>query len=155
VSQKAPGDASIPGLVKSVASDAQRLMKDQAALATTEIKNTQGEATKTGGMFAGAAIAGMIGGLFLLITIAYVLVALGLPTWAGFGIVTLLLFLIAAILGLVGRSHAKKIKGPERAKLEWERTRQALSGKEPENLPVPRPTGAVSSSTKDTHPSPR
>lgn len=143
MSTNEPGEASIRGLVKSVASDAQRLMKTQAELATTEVKATSGEAGKTGGLFAGAAVFAAVGGLFLLITIAWVLVALGLPTWAGFGIVTLVLFLLAVILGLVGRSHAKKIKGPELAKLEWERTRQALSGKPPENLPVPRATGAV------------
>jgi Flp pilus assembly protein TadB len=155
VSNNEPGDASIRGLVKSVATDAQRLMKSQAELATTELKATQGEAATTGGMFAGAAVMGALGGFFLLVTIAYVLVALGLPTWAGFGIVTLVLFIVALILGLVGRSHAKRIKGPERAKLEWERTREALSGKQPENLPLPRATEAVAGITGDTRPSQR
>ena len=63
------------------------------------------------GLTAVAAVLAGVGGLFLLVTIAYVLVALGLPVWAGFGIVTLVLFIVAIILGLVGARHAKKVKG--------------------------------------------
>lgn len=149
MSSNGPQDASIRQLVKSVSADASKLLKAQGELAQTELKGSQKEAAATGGMFAGAAVLGGLGVIFLFVTLAYVLVQLGLPTWAGFGIVTLFLFLVAGILGLIGRSHAKKIKGPEQAKLQWERTKQVLSGKQPEQLPAVRPSGAVAARSGD------
>ena len=68
-----------------------------------------------------------MGGIFLLVTIAYVLVQLGLPVWAGFGIVTLVLFIVGLILLIVGRGHAKKVKGPERAVEQMEITKKTFS----------------------------
>lgn len=149
VSSNGAQNTSILKLVKSVSSDAQKLLKAQGELATTELKGSQKEATATGGMFAGAAVFGGLGLVFLLVTFAYVLVQLGLPTWAGFGIVTAFLLIVALILGLVGRSRAKKIKGPELAKAEWERTKLALSGKQPEVLPATRSTSTVAQRAGD------
>ena len=137
-------NTSIRSLVKSVSEDTQRLMKAQSELLSTEVKETQQEAGATAGMFIGAAVAGALGGIFLLVTIAYVLVALGLPVWAGFGIVTLVLLIMAAILGMLGRKRAKSIGGIKRAKLEFQRTKQALTGGgSGSNLPVPVTTDAV------------
>lgn len=129
-------DPTIRQLVASVAADTQRLAQAQAELVKTEMKSTQGDVAQTGGMFMGAAAAGGMGGIFLLVTIAYVLVALGLPTWAGFGIVTLVLLLIAAILVMVGRKRAQNIGGFGAAKVEWQKTKQVLSGKQPDALPA-------------------
>ena len=67
-----------------------------------------------------------LGGIFLLVTLAYVLVALGLPVWAGFGIVTLVLFIAAAILGLLGKKESAKIKGPDRTIAQIEQTASTL-----------------------------
>ena len=137
---------SIRSLISSVKSDAQTLLKAQAELTQVELKRSASEAGGAGGLFGGAlAFAGM-GGIFVLITIAYVLVALGLPEWAGFGIVALVLLIAAGIFALVGRGKAQEVKGPELAKLEWERTRQVLSGQEPESLPATTATGAVEAS---------
>ncbi len=122
---------SIRQLVSEVAKDAKHLVQAQSELAKVERKDTQKQAAATGGLFGVAAVTGGLGGLFLLVTIAYVLVALGLPTWAGFGIVTLTLLLIAAVAGLVGKSKAGNIKPFVATKLELERTKQALSGGTP------------------------
>jgi 2-methylaconitate cis-trans-isomerase PrpF len=46
--------------------------------------------------------------------------------WAGFGIVTLLLFIAAAILGLLGKKESAKIKGPDRTIAQIEQTRATL-----------------------------
>lgn len=134
---------SIRSLISLVKADAQSLLKDQAELTQVELKRSASEAGGAGGMFGGAAAFGGMGGIFVLITIAYGLVELGLPVWAGFGIVALFLLIVAGILALVGRGKAQKIKGPELAKLEWERTRQALTGQAPESLPVPVAGAAV------------
>jgi uncharacterized membrane protein YqjE len=128
------GDQAAPSirqLVSDVAKDAKHLLQTQSELAKVERKQTQQQAATTGGLFAVAAVTGGLGGLFLLVTIAYILVALGLPTWAGFGIVTLTLLLIAAIAGLVGKSKAGEIKPFAATKVEIERTKQALGGGEP------------------------
>jgi hypothetical protein len=125
-------ETSLKALVQSAVGDLQRLIKAQVELAKLELQQTGKAAGKTSGLLIGALTMAGIGGLFLLVTIAYVLVALGLPVWAGFGIVTLALFLIALVLGLLGKKSAKAIKGPEQTIAEIERTkaavREALSG---------------------------
>ena len=140
---------TIRELVKSVTADTQQLMKAQSELLKTEIQQTQKGVGKTAGMLIGAAAVGGMGAIFLLVTIAYVLVALGLPVWAGFGIVTLVLLIVAAILGIVGKKNAKEIQGIDGAKVEWQRTTQMLSGKEPEKLPAPRASDAVAARAGD------
>jgi uncharacterized membrane protein YqjE len=136
---------SIRQLVSEVAKDAKHLFEAQAELAQVERGQTQKAAATTGGLFAAAAITGALGGFFLLVTIAWILVALGLPTWAGFGIVTLTLLLIAAIAAMVGKSKASGIKPFAATKVELERTKQALSGGSsaevavrPQNVPQQR-----------------
>ena len=69
-----------------------------------------------------------LGVIFLLVTLAYVLVEVGLPVWAGFGIVTLVLILFGLILVLVGRSRAKSVHGPERSMAALEATKSTLRG---------------------------
>ncbi len=133
---------SIRSLISSVKDDAQTLLKAQAELTQVELKRSASEAGGAGGLFGGAlAFAGM-GGIFVLITIAYVL-AIWLPIWAGFGIVALLLLIAAGIFALVGKGKAEQVKGPNLAKQEWELTRQALSGQESESLPATTATDAV------------
>ena len=83
-------------------------------------------AGKSGIFIVGALSMAAMGGVFLLVTLAYVLVALGLPVWAGFGIVTLVLFLVAAVLGLLGKKASPKTKGPDRTIAQIEQTKAAL-----------------------------
>ena len=130
--------ASIRQLISDVAKDAKHLLQTQAELAKAETQETKQQASTTGGLFAVAAGAGAMGGIFLLVTIAWVLVALGLPTWAGFGIVTLVLLVTAAITGAVGAKKARQIKKFEVTKLELDRTKKALSGAEPGSALSPR-----------------
>ncbi len=137
-------NTSIRALIGSVTADAKRLMQDQAELTKMEARGNSKAAGSTGGLFAGAAFIAVFGVLFILITLAFVLVAIGLPEWAGFGIVALLLILIAAILGGAGRAKAKKLSnGLAVSKAEWSKTRDALSGQPESNLPAPRPGSAV------------
>lgn len=119
---------SIRQLVTEVAKDAKHLLDTQTELAKVETKQTREQATATGGLFAAAAVTGALGGIFLLVTIAWILVELGLPTWAGFGIVTLVLFLTAAVTGLMGKKNAGSIQPLVLTKLELDRTKKALSG---------------------------
>ena len=122
------GDTSLKGLVAAAVADLQRLIRAQVQLAKLELQQTGREAAKTSVFLILALSMAGTGGLFLLVTIAYVLVALGLPVWAGFGIVTLFLFIVAAAFGLLGRREAQRIKGPERTIAQIEKTTAVLSG---------------------------
>jgi uncharacterized membrane protein YqjE len=125
-------NSSIRQLIKDVRRDATNLVSYQAELAKTELKSSQQNATTMGASLALAAVTGVLGVIFLLVTIAYVLVELGLPVWAGFGIVTLVLLIVATIAGLVGAKKAKRMKGlVPSTKAEIERTKAALTGKAP------------------------
>lgn len=140
------GDTSLKGLVAAAVADLQRLIRAQVQLAKLELQQTGREAAKTSVFLILALSMAGTGGLFLLVTIAYVLVALGLPVWAGFGIVTLFLFIVAAVFGLMGRREAQRIKGPERTIAQIEKTKAMLSGSGAQasgeaapELPAPQP----------------
>lgn len=123
--QSEPG---LVDLVRSAAADTTELVRQQIELTKAEVRDSVKTAGSSFGLLAaGAAIVG-IGAIFLLVTIAYVLVQLGLPTWAGFGIVTLLLFIVGIILLLVGRKRAKTIHGPERTIAALDATKSTLRG---------------------------
>jgi membrane glycosyltransferase len=95
---------SIKALVGRTVADAQRLAKAQVAL-------LQAEMAQTGGKIGMGSVLGLVtaalaffAALFLLLTLAFVIVALGLPIWAG-------MLIVAALM-----------------KAEFEKTRAALSG---------------------------
>ena len=121
------GETSIKSLIATAVADLQKLIRAQVQLAKLELQQTTRDAAKTSILLVGALVMAGTGGLFLLVTIAYVLVALGLPVWAGFGIVTLFLFIVAAVLGLLGKKQSEKIKGPERTIAQIEQTTAMLS----------------------------
>lgn len=121
------GDAPIKALIASAVMDLQRLIKAQVALAKLELQQSGRAAGKASIFIVGALSLAGTGGLFLLVTLAYV-IAIWLPVWAGFGIVTLVLFLIAVVLGIFGKNAAGQIKGPERTVAEIEKTKSALQG---------------------------
>ena len=121
------GDQSIKALIAAAVADLQRLIKAQIALAKLELQQSGRAAGKTGILLAGALSMAAMGGIFLLVTIAYVLVALGLPVWAGFGIVTLVLFLVAAVVGFLGYRSSQTIKGLPKTVAEIEQTKAAIS----------------------------
>lgn len=122
-----PAETSLKGLVTAAVADLQRLVKAQIALAKLELQQTGQDIAKTSILAIVALTMAGVGGLFLLVTIAYVLVALGLPVWAGFGIVTLVLFIVAAIVGLLARREAKRISPPVRTSAEIEKTKEAIT----------------------------
>lgn len=121
-------EPSIAQLVTSATVDVKTLVNDQIELTKVEIKTSAQTAGKSMGMLAGAAFVAVLCLIFLLVTLAYGLVALGLPVWAGFLIVAVLLGIVAAILGIVGKKRLEKVKGPEQAKAQLELTKRALSG---------------------------
>lgn len=123
-------EPSIADLLRKTVSDAQKLLRAQIALTQAELTATS-EAVARAGIFAVLALACVsLFGIFLLVTIAYVFVALGLPTWAGFGIVSLLLIITAVVAGLVARNQAQRIRAPRLALSELSKTRKTIASVE-------------------------
>jgi ABC-type multidrug transport system permease subunit len=118
---------SLKQLVTNTINDGKRLLTAQVNLTTTELSQTG----KTIGQISLLAVVAVslvsTGGIFVLIAIAYALVALGLPIWAGFLIVAAVLFLLSGILGIVIRSKGKDVKAPTLASEQWKKTSESLA----------------------------
>lgn len=118
---------SLKELISNTISDGKKLLTAQVNLTTTEIQQTG----KTIGAISVLAIVALsllsLGGLFFLIALAYVLVAVGLPIWAGFLIVAGVLVLIAGILGAVAYRKSQSIEGPSVATKEWQKTSESIA----------------------------
>jgi Na+-transporting methylmalonyl-CoA/oxaloacetate decarboxylase gamma subunit len=56
------------------------------------------------------------------------LVLAGLPSWAGFGIVALVLLVLAGVLALLGKGRLSKVGPPERTISTTKRTVEAAKG---------------------------
>ena len=124
-------EPSIKALVAKAAAEAQRLAKAQAALLKTELSESGAKIGIGGGLGVATAMIAWFAVLFLLLTLAFVLVALGLPIWAGLLIVAVLLLIAGTITGLLARKNFEGFAPPTLAIEEFEKTKAALSGKPP------------------------
>ena len=118
---------SLGTLISKVVKDTKNLLNAQVALTRTEAQQTgqQIAVVSVFGLLALGAIS--IAGLFGLIALAFGFVAMGLPEWAGFLIVTGILLLGAIIAGVVAKVRSGKITGLHVAQSEWQATSQAVS----------------------------
>ena len=119
-----------PGLgtaIKNVREHATTLVGLEVELAKLELQNKAAALGAGVALFVAAAVLVVYGVGFLFATIAAGL-ATFLPTWVAILIVTLLLFLLAALLGIVGRSQLRKGTPPvpEQALEEARKTSEAL-----------------------------
>lgn len=108
--ERSDPERSIGQLVSDASADASALVRGEIELAKVEIKNDVAHAGKGAGMFAGAAVLGAYGFGLLLLALAW-LIAVWLPVWAGLLIVAVVLFIIAAVLALVGKKQITQVKG--------------------------------------------
>jgi protein-S-isoprenylcysteine O-methyltransferase Ste14 len=113
-------------LVADATQDISTIVRSEIALAKAEVTAEAKIAGRGAGMLAGAAFVGLLGVIFLFHTMANVL-AVWLPLWAGYLITTVVLFLLAAILGLVGKNSMSKVKPkPERTIKNAQETIEAI-----------------------------
>jgi uncharacterized membrane protein YqjE len=98
-------------LVKLLSSQVSTLVRQEVELAKVEMAEKGKEAGVGAGMFAGAAVAGllMLGSLTAFVVIV---LALALPWWASALIVTALWGAAAAALALMGRTRMRRIGAP-------------------------------------------
>lgn len=98
-------EASVTSLLGGIVEDAQELVRKEIALARQEIREEIGNAKDAGVKLAIAGAVLGVGGLLLVLMLAQALAdLLNLPTWAGYGIVGVVL----AIVGYVLLSSAQK-----------------------------------------------
>ena len=115
-------ERTIGQLVADATHDVQGIVRSEIALAKAEVSSGAKVMGKGVGLLAGAGFVGLLGLIFLFHTLARV-IAVWLPVWAGYGIVTLLMFVIAGVLGLLGKNALAKAKpGPSRAIAEAQQT---------------------------------
>ena len=119
-------DRTIGQLVADATHDVQGLVRAEIALAKAEISTGAKVLGMGAGMLAGAAFVALLGLIFLFITIAVVL-DIWLPAWAAWLIVTAFLFIVAAVVGLLGVRALKRAKpAPEKAIAEAKTTIAAI-----------------------------
>lgn len=136
---------SLGTMISGVTQDISTLLRGEIELVKAEISQQARTVASGSGLLVGAAVIAGTGALFLLLTLAWLLDE-WLPTWAAFGIVTLLLIITAVILGLVGRKQLEKVKGLEASPASIEKTKAVLTRK-------PAPGAATSAATTTSAPS--
>jgi Flp pilus assembly protein TadB len=105
------GDGSTAELVKQASEQISRLVRDELALARTEMAEKAKRAGTGAGLFGGAGVLALYGVAALLTTL---IIALGLvmPLWLAALIVGVVLLAVAGVLALVGRGQVRRIGAP-------------------------------------------
>ena len=103
-------------LVASATSDISALIRSEIELAKAEIAVQAKKAGVGGGLLAGAAVVLFYSVYFIFITLAEGIQAMGLPRWASFLIVTVVMLIAAGILGWLGVRKMKTVQpSPDKA----------------------------------------
>jgi VIT1/CCC1 family predicted Fe2+/Mn2+ transporter len=115
-------ERTVGQLVADATHDVQGIVRSEIALAKAEVSSGAKVMGKGAGLLGAAGFMALLGVIFLLHTLAQVL-DIWLPISASYGIVTLVLFIVAAVLGLLGKKALDKAKpAPSRAIAEAKQT---------------------------------
>ena len=102
-----PDDRSVGQIVGDIATDLGDLVRDELALAKTELKSEATRAGKGAGMLGGAGVAGLLTLIFVSLALAYLLDN-WMPAELAALIVALLWAVAAAVLAAQGRKKLKE-----------------------------------------------
>jgi uncharacterized membrane protein YqjE len=117
-------EPSTAELLKGLADDASTLVRQEILLARQELQEGLATSAQASALLVAAGVLGLYAFGFLLYTIG---VAIGGPPWLGFAIVTVVLLIVVAVLGLVGRKRLAASKvAPEKARAELQATANEL-----------------------------
>src|SRR5262245_43248262 len=95
----------IADLIRSLLQDTRDLIREEIALARAEIREEIGAVQTVGIAFGSAAFAALLGATLLGIAIGGLIAyLLAWPSWAGYGIVAVLLLITAFVLVRYGRN---------------------------------------------------
>ena len=115
-------ERTVGQLVADATNDVQGIVRSEIALAKAEVSAGAKVMGKGAALLGAAAFLGLLGLIFLIHTLARVL-DIWLPLWASYAIVTLILFLVAGVLGLLGKKALDKAEPtPSRAIAEAQQT---------------------------------
>jgi hypothetical protein len=106
------GSASLGQLLGEVTKDLSTLMRQEVALAKAEIRQDATKAGKGAGMLGGAGLGGYMVLLFLSLALMFALGAVMPTGWAAL-IVAAIWAVIAAVLGVMGKSQLQRVQGPK------------------------------------------
>jgi len=127
-----PQDSTFSDVVKQALHDAQELVRSELALAKAEARAEVSRLAVGAGLILGGIVAAAIGLVLLTMTIAWAISeGLTWPVWAGFGVVTIAMVLIAAVLAFVGRCrltaarHMPRTVDTLKENAQWMRTRMS------------------------------
>ncbi len=90
-------ESSVGSLVQSAMADVSTLIRSEIELAKAEIGTSAKKAGVSIASFAVAGVMAAFAGIFLFITLAEALTALGLPRWVSYALVTVFLLLLAGV----------------------------------------------------------
>jgi uncharacterized membrane protein YqjE len=104
-------DQSTADLVSQAAAQISTLVRDELALAKTELAEKGKRAGLGGGLFGGAAVLAWYG-LGLLLTLLVVLLDLAWPLWLAALVVMVVVFAAAAVAALIGKQQLTSATPP-------------------------------------------
>src|SRR5437763_15531049 len=96
-------------IVKELTADISTLFRSEIALLKLEVKDTVAKLSGGAAMFLGAAFLAIFGLGFLFVTIVLGLVRLGVPAWLSTLIVTVVLFVVAGVLAMMGKKKFAQV----------------------------------------------
>ena len=122
-------DPTIGRLVTDASRDISTLISKEIQLAKSELKVSVRTGGISIGLFAGAAFIAVLGVIMLSVAFAYFIYwgGEGLDLQWAFLLVFVIYVLVAALLGYLGYRKVQKVRGPERAIAEAQKTKAALT----------------------------
>jgi len=108
VTEPKQGDRGLGDLVADMSRDLSTLMRKEVELAREELKVEVQKASKAGAGFGGAAAAGLLAGVGMVMFLGFLL-DIVMPAWAAFLIVTAVFGAVAAVLAQRGKREMQKI----------------------------------------------
>ena len=102
------GDVPVGSLVRDVAEDLSKLVRQELELAKVETKQDVIKAGKAGGALGGAGVAGWLAALFLSLAVMFALDAVMPIGWAAF-IVAVIWGVAGAVLFVTGRNKMRAV----------------------------------------------
>jgi hypothetical protein len=109
-----PNQQSIGQLVQDASAQISTLIRAEIELAKAELGQTVKRGGIGAGLFAAAAVVALLSLPFLFVTLAEVLVAVGLPRWSSYLIVWGVFVLLAGLLAFLGLRSIRRLRKPER-----------------------------------------
>lgn len=97
------GADSLGSIVSGIVEDLQHIVRGEVQLAKTELKEEAGQMGKGAGLAGAGALIGLVGFIFLMLGVTYLLNT-WMRMWLAAGLVGVVLLIIAAILASSGKS---------------------------------------------------